>query len=107
MISEGGASNNPCSDLFAGSSAFSEIETRSISDFYKTVSSNILVYISFHAYGQMLLLPYGHTTEHLDNYAESVAIAAKATNKLTERFGTRYTYGNVAETICKYCERLT
>jgi Zinc carboxypeptidase len=60
------------------------------------------VYISFHAYGQMLLLPYGHTTAHLDNYAESVAIAAKATNKLTERFGTRYTYGNIAETICEY-----
>lgn len=30
------------------------------------------VYLSFHSYSQLLLLPYGHTVEHLDNYEEMV-----------------------------------
>lgn len=98
----GGASSNPCSDTFAGSSAFSEIETRTLSEYYSTISGKISTYISFHAFGQMMLLPYGHTTEHLGNYDDLMAIGTKALAKLKERYGTKYTIGNIAETICKY-----
>lgn len=102
ISTEGGASSNPCSDTFAGSSAFSEIETKSLSDYYKTVASKISTYISFHAYGQMLLVPFGHTTAHLGNYDDLITIGSRALVKLKERYGTAYTLGNIAETICEF-----
>lgn len=48
------------------------------------------------------MFPYGNTTEHLDNYDETFEIARKAVNKLKERYGTEYIFGNIAETICKF-----
>ncbi|CAG9832791.1 unnamed protein product [Diabrotica balteata] len=63
-----GATNNPCDRLYAGPSAFSEIETKSLSEYMSKVANEILLYISFHSYGQYILLPYGHTRDHLDNY---------------------------------------
>lgn len=100
-LSEGGASSNPCSDTFAGSYAFSEIETRTLSEYYSTIASKISTYISFHSFGQMLLVPFGHTTAHLGNYYDLIAIGQKSLAKLKERYGTAYTLGNIAETICK------
>ncbi|OXU26456.1 hypothetical protein TSAR_009733 [Trichomalopsis sarcophagae] len=47
-----GASKNGCENVYAGSAAFSEIEMKSI----------------FHCYSQLLLLPYRHIKEHVDNY---------------------------------------
>lgn len=30
------------------------------------------VFLSFHSYSQLLLMPYGNTTDHLDNYDDMV-----------------------------------
>ncbi|XP_053678721.1 uncharacterized protein LOC128729091 [Anopheles nili] len=95
---QGGASSVPCSDTFAGPSAFSEIETRQLSDFIATLD-NLSTYLAFHSYSQLLLVPYGHTTARLDNYDETIAIGTKAINKLRERYGTTYQIGNIAEAI--------
>lgn len=97
----GGSSNQPCSDTFHGTAAFSEVETRTLSNYYKTLNK-MSTYISFHSYGQMLLVPFGHTTDHLGNYNDLISIGSKALAKLRERFGTAYTLGNIAETICKF-----
>ena len=59
-------------------------------------------FFSFHAYSQILLLPYGHTTAHLDNYENAMAIGRKGLSALTAKFGTVYTIGNIGEAICKY-----
>lgn len=101
-----GASSNPCTDTYAGSKPFSEIETKTLSDYFKTIP-NLQVYLDFHSYGQMLMFPYGNTTEHLDNYDETFEIARKAVNKLKERYGTEYIFGNIAETICKFYSLLS
>ncbi|XP_052872171.1 zinc carboxypeptidase-like [Anopheles cruzii] len=95
---QGGASSVPCSDTFAGPSAFSEPETRQLADYIATLD-NMSTYLAFHAYSQLLLIPYGHTTARLDNYVETVAIGTKAISKLQERFGTSYKVGNIAEAI--------
>lgn len=52
-----GASNNPCSGIYAGPKPFSEPEIRSLSEFVKTIE-NLKIYISFHSYSQLLLFPY-------------------------------------------------
>ncbi|KAL6434376.1 hypothetical protein ACFW04_006055 [Cataglyphis niger] len=65
-------STKPCSNSYAGNAPFSEIETRSISRYIKTISDKFYAYIAFHSHAQLLLFPYGHTKDHLDNYDELV-----------------------------------
>ncbi|XP_030764995.1 carboxypeptidase B-like [Sitophilus oryzae] len=57
-----GASNSPCSDIFAGPEAFSEPETAALRDWFLTNNANNVVklYITFHSYGSMLLYPWGY-----------------------------------------------
>ncbi|XP_071555610.1 zinc carboxypeptidase-like [Temnothorax nylanderi] len=95
----GGASSNPCSETYAGSAAFSDIETKSASDYLKSISDKFYAYISFHSYSQMLMFPYGHTRAHLENYEELYAIGTKSITALRKRYGTSYVTGNIAETI--------
>ncbi|KYN04252.1 Zinc carboxypeptidase A 1 [Cyphomyrmex costatus] len=97
---EGGSSNFPCSETYAGSAPFSEIETQSMSKYISTISNKLYAYIAFHSYSQLLLFPYGHTIAHLDNYDDLYNIGKKAITALSKRYGTTYTVGNVAETIC-------
>lgn len=51
----GGASNNACSDTYAGATEFSEPETAALAAFYSTVAKNITAYIDFHSYSQLLM----------------------------------------------------
>lgn len=80
----GGASNQPCSDTYAGPNPLSETSTRTLSDFIDTVGAELVAYITFHSFSQMLLLPYGHTTAHLDNYDEMVLLTLLLLLKVTK-----------------------
>lgn len=42
-----------------------------MSEYIKSVKG-LFAYVAFHSYSQLLLFPYGHTKQHLDNYDESV-----------------------------------
>ncbi|XP_076758952.1 zinc carboxypeptidase-like [Xylocopa sonorina] len=95
----GGASNSPCSETYAGSSAFSDVETKSMSEYISSISSKFHAYIAFHSYSQLLMFPYGHTKQHLENYSDSLAIGQKTIQALARRYGTKYQTGNIAETI--------
>jgi len=95
----GGSSNNPCSETYAGPRAFSEVETESVSQYIRTIGRNLQVLLSVHSYSQLLLIPYGHTTQHLENYNQVRDIGLKAAQSLSRRYGTRYTVGNGAEIL--------
>ncbi|XP_017893176.1 zinc carboxypeptidase-like [Ceratina calcarata] len=95
----GGASNNPCSETYAGSAAFSDVETKSMSEYITSISNKFNSYISFHSYSQLLMFPYGHTKDHLENYNDELQIGKKTIEALAKRYGTQYKTGNVAETI--------
>ncbi|KMQ94422.1 zinc carboxypeptidase a 1 [Lasius niger] len=95
----GGASSNACSETYAGSAPFSDVETKSMSEYIKSVVDKFYAYISFHSYSQLLMFPYGHTTDHLENYDELYAIGSKSIEALKQRYGTEYVTGNIAETI--------
>ncbi|XP_052744520.1 carboxypeptidase B-like [Bicyclus anynana] len=55
-----GSGKNPCSDQFAGSKPFSEIETRVVDGILKEHIHKIALYISMHSFGSMILYPWGH-----------------------------------------------
>lgn len=69
---QGGASDVPCSETYAGPSPFSENSTKAFSEFIATIGTNVYGYFGFHSYSQLLLIPYGHSYEHLENYDELV-----------------------------------
>nr|XP_049704885.1 zinc carboxypeptidase A 1 [Helicoverpa armigera] len=94
-----GASSNPALDTYAGLGPFSEPETRSLSTFIESIGDKIDMYLSFHSYSQLLMLPFGNTTEPLANYEDAMKIGRRAMGALSVRYGTSYETGNIAEVI--------
>lgn len=68
---EAGASSNPCSETYRGKSANSEVEVKSIVDFVKD-HGNFKAFLSIHSYSQLLLYPYGYTTQSVPDKNELV-----------------------------------
>uniref|UniRef100_A0A182PLQ5 Zinc carboxypeptidase A 1 n=1 Tax=Anopheles epiroticus TaxID=199890 RepID=A0A182PLQ5_9DIPT len=96
----GGASSVPCSDTFAGLTAFSEPETRAMADYYATIADKIKIQFSFHSYGQYLLTPFGYSGAPLPaNDADLQRIARVTATAIEATYGTRYTFGNSATTL--------
>ena len=73
LCAVGGASSDQCSEAYGGPAPFSEIETKTMAEYIKSLGSKLFAYVAFHSYSQLLLFPYGHTEEHLANYDESVS----------------------------------
>jgi len=55
-----GSSSTPSSDTYCGTAPFSEPETKAVSDYLKRTGP-FNSFIDFHAYGQLILRPYGWT----------------------------------------------
>ncbi|XP_053565977.1 carboxypeptidase B [Bombina bombina] len=94
-----GSSDSPCSEIYCGSSAESERETRNVANFIRSRAESIKAYISFHSYSQMLLYPYGYTYVPPPNAKELKKIAKGAVSELRSLFGTTYKYGSSSKTI--------
>lgn len=101
---EGGSSPNPCSETYAGPKAFSEPEIKALADYWLANKNKFNILIALHSYGQVLLSPYGHTTEILpENINDLMQVAkayADAVGNLS--YGTPYTYGTSAGSMCTY-----
>ncbi|CAH2073350.1 unnamed protein product, partial [Iphiclides podalirius] len=68
------STHNPCDyETYAGSRPFSEIETRSLSSYIQSIN-NLMMYISFHSYAAMLLVPFSDSTEHVHNYNDLIRV---------------------------------
>lgn len=98
---ETGSSSDPCDYDFAGSGVFSEPEAKELSDYVLRIaeSQNIRTYLSFHSYSQLLMFPYGATSEKAHNYDDLKAIGEKSIEAIKQRYGTIYKTGSVYETI--------
>ncbi|XP_065087362.1 zinc carboxypeptidase A 1-like [Ochlerotatus camptorhynchus] len=94
-----GASRRCYAESFAGPKPFSEVETKSLSEYIKSLNGKIQAYIAFHSYSQLLLFPYGHTGEHAPNHDDLNEIANATITSLAKRYGTVYRYGNIYDAI--------
>ncbi|KAJ8721063.1 hypothetical protein PYW08_006528 [Mythimna loreyi] len=94
-----GTSNSPCSDIYAGNRAFSEIETRVVRDILQTHRTRIALYITMHSFGSMVLYPWGHngalSQNGLNLHAVGVAMA-EAIQRNSLSYFPRYVVGNSA-----------
>ncbi|GAB0095239.1 Zinc carboxypeptidase A 1 [Sergentomyia squamirostris] len=94
-----GASDNPCSDTYSGPSAFSEPETLAISNYITNLKDKIHLYLSFHSFSQLIIFPYGHTAEPVENHKDLQEIGNEAAKALAKRYGTKYVVGDIYNTI--------
>ncbi|EDW75612.1 uncharacterized protein Dwil_GK23955 [Drosophila willistoni] len=65
-LQNGGSSDNPCSETFAGDVPNSEPEAKALVEYLTAHQDEFKVYLSFHSYGLWLLSPYGHTADPLE-----------------------------------------
>ncbi|XP_022120385.2 carboxypeptidase B [Pieris rapae] len=63
-----GVSSDPCANTYPGRKAFSEVETRVIRDILHENLNRMVMYLSMHSYGSMVLYSWGHDGS-LSNYA--------------------------------------
>lgn len=66
----GGSSTNPNNDTYMGTKPFSEPETLAIKN-YVEAHTNITVLLSFHTYSQLILYPWGHKYDGIENQKDA------------------------------------
>lgn len=94
-----GASSNPCSDTYCGSSPESEIESKNLANFIRTNKSIIKAYLTVHSYSQLLLFPYSYKYDLAAHHSELMSVSQGAIAALRSLYGTKYTSGPGAATI--------
>lgn len=94
---------DPCDHWFGGDEPNSEREILALQEFVNSFEDGyIRAYLAFHAYGQYVLLPYGHTnTEFPPNYDQMMRIAAAFADAAEDAFGSVFTYGASGLLNCK------
>ena len=61
-----GSSDRAASDIYRGAKPFSEPETQAIKSFIES-NANITMLLSFHSFSELILYPWGNTTEPIPN----------------------------------------
>lgn len=97
-----GSSTNPCMERYSGPSEFSAPEAKNMANYIKTIQTNLAAYLSFHSYGQYILLPYGDSNVPAENAVEEFDVAIAAANSIKKKYGTEYKIGTDIQLLqCK------
>ena len=90
-LDNNGSSPDPCSETYRGASAFSEPETAAIRDF--VVANNFKNILNYHTYSNLLLYPWGYSSDPCPDDAIFNAHATLMTRD------NNYVYGSGNSTI--------
>nr|XP_045623900.1 carboxypeptidase B-like isoform X1 [Procambarus clarkii] len=93
-----GASHNPCSEVYQGAHAFSEPETQALSNVMLQVNrtGKLMLVLVLHSYGQLLMYPFGHTTDSAPNTPAMQRLGDIFAKSAKESHGTVYDVANSA-----------
>lgn len=94
-----GASKDPCSDMYCGPKAFSEVEVKGVADFIMKNSKMMKGFIDFHSFSQLWMSPWGYTTKLPPDFKDQDKGSELAVEALEKVFGTKYQHGSIANTI--------
>lgn len=78
----GGSSKNPNSETFMGTQPFSEPESQAIKNFVEA-HTNITILLSFHTFSELILYPWGHKYDGIEN-ANDLAVHETMARKMAE-----------------------
>ncbi|MDB4963341.1 MAG: putative carboxypeptidase, partial [Myxococcales bacterium] len=90
-----GSSRNERSEVYRGAYAFSEPETIALRDLVKR--EQIALHIDFHAYGQLLLYPWGYTAAPAKDRDRFAAVGDRIASSMFAAHGTRYALMSAVE----------
>ncbi|XP_069103272.1 carboxypeptidase B-like [Argopecten irradians] len=88
-----GTSSDPCADTYPGTEAFSEPETDNIRKSILGVRERAIAFLSFHAYSQLMLTPYGYTSSKPSDYQEMLRVADASMSALKSVHGKTFRVG--------------
>ncbi|KDR21622.1 carboxypeptidase B-like [Zootermopsis nevadensis] len=94
-----GSSREPCKEIFAGSSAFSEPETAALSKFVSSHTGTLKAYVTFHSYGQYILHPWGYAVGYPHDHADLSRVGQKIASAMYQAGGASYKVGGAAATL--------
>lgn len=94
----GGSSSNPCSDTYAGPSAFSEPEAKLTSEFLESISDRLAFFLSLHSYSQLILIPYGVDIE-FPQHEVYMDIGLDTKDAIAQKYRTEFTPGNIVDLL--------
>jgi carboxypeptidase T len=83
-----GSSGFKRSDVYRGERPFSEPETTALRDLAKR--EQVRLHIDFHAYGQLVLFPWNHSTKKSDDHARFAAIGDQVASAIYAQHDNRY-----------------
>jgi hypothetical protein len=86
-----GSSGNPASDVYRGTAAFSEPETRAIRNLF--LQRNFRAVVSYHSYSQVILYPWGYTKTPSSLNQTLGDLAVKMSDLIRNVAGRSYTPG--------------
>uniref|UniRef100_A0A1I8PH78 Peptidase M14 domain-containing protein n=1 Tax=Stomoxys calcitrans TaxID=35570 RepID=A0A1I8PH78_STOCA len=96
---EEGSSPDPCDETYHGEKAFSEPETQVVRDIMHSYGAKLKWYLTLHSYGNLILLPWGHTPELPENYFAMMDVADAGAMAIVLSTGGVYSYGNTYQLI--------
>lgn len=85
---DGGSSGNPCSEVYRGESAFSDVESRAVRDFVEA-HTNIVTLISLHTFGDLVMYPWGWKSNPIAD-ADDLAIFRASSELFAEPGGYQH-----------------
>jgi murein tripeptide amidase MpaA len=92
-----GSSPYPASEIYRGPQAFSEPETKAIQAFF--LKKNFQGMITYHSFSQVIMYPWGYTTQAPDKEPLLRDIAAGMSASIKEVNGRWYSYGQAGQTL--------
>merc|ERR1719450_31342 len=90
----GGASNDPCSELYHGPEAFSAVENAHYRDRILQLKDRLKILYSIHNYSQFWMHPWGWTEQLPEDYALMNGMAATAVAACEATHNQDYVYGD-------------
>jgi hypothetical protein len=94
-----GTSSDPCSDIYKGPRAFSEPETSAVSNAILARRDQIKMYLTFHSYSQLLLVPWGYGKGKPADYNELYNLGMKGKQALEATYRTQYKIGTAPDLL--------
>jgi len=96
-----GTSNFPCSDIYHGRYAFSEVETAAQSSFLKKlIPQGLVMYMDIHAFSQLWFVPYGAAPRFYPaDYKELKRVADIGAKVISEHAGRKFKVGTPADIL--------
>ncbi|XP_063788279.1 carboxypeptidase O-like isoform X2 [Pseudophryne corroboree] len=89
-----GASTVCSSNTYCGPGPASEPEVQAVSQLLSGLKSDILCFLTMHSYSQLILFPYGYTTNASANHEEMMAVGLNSATEITKLYGTQYDVGS-------------